>query len=383
MRVVPVNCVKENSSLAKHIYDADGRILLKKGTCLTRGLIKRILDIGIHTIYINDEYSNNEIEDIIKPEVRLRAVKGIKDTFESFSKYSKQKNMNTSSVKEKQFLKERDKHIEVLGDVSKSIVDEILASKSTLINLVDIKTMDSYTYQHCVNVAVLSIILGVEFGFNTKQLVDLCTGALLHDIGKVFIPKEILTKPGKLTDEEYEIIKEHPTKGYQYLDGNRDISAHSKMIILQHHEKIDATGYPRQIDGFKIHTMAKIVAIADVYDAITSDRPYRKALSPSEAVEFIMAGAGRHFDFEMAQTFVRKVIPYPEGTLVKLSNGEVGVVEEVKPNFPLRPKVKVIKQKAVNIEMQSIDLINENNIIIEGIQYEAPNLSIPHYLKNR
>jgi hypothetical protein len=85
----------------------------------------------------------------------------------------------------------------------------------------------------------------------------------------------------------------------------------------------------------------------------------------------------------MAQTFVRKVIPYPEGTLVKLSNGEVGVVEEVKPNFPLRPKVKVIKQKAVNIEMQSIDLINENNIIIEGIQYEAPNLSIPHYLKNR
>ncbi|WHH61000.1 HD-GYP domain-containing protein [Petroclostridium sp. X23] len=379
MRIVPVNCVRENCTLGKTLYNGEGNVLLKQGTALNNGLLKRIADSGINTIYINDEYSDNEIEDIIKPEIKRKAVKTIKDTFESCRKISTNSSMAGNG--KKQVIEARNMVASAVSDVSKSIVEEVLGNKSTLISLVDIKCMDSYTYEHCVSVATLSLILGAELGLNYKQLNELCIGALLHDIGNAFIPKEILNKSGKLTDAEYDIIKSHPTRGYEYVKESRELPAAAKVIILQHHERVDKSGYPKAIEGLEIHSSAKIVAITDMYDALTSDRPYRKAVPPNEVLELLMGSAGRHFDFQMVQAFVRKVSPYPVGTLVRLSNGEFGVVEEINPNYPLRPKVKIIKQNAVNIEIQNIDLLTEKNIVIEGIQYEAPNLSVPHYLK--
>ncbi|MGE4282877.1 MAG: HD-GYP domain-containing protein [Clostridia bacterium] len=383
MRLVPVNCVKENCTLGKTLYDIDGRVLLKQGTILHDSLLKRVTDSGIQTIYINDEYSNNEIEDIIKPEIKNKAVKTIKNAFEDFQKNIESSKIETSTVSKRQLHTKKQLKIEEISQISKSIVEEVLTNKSTLISLVDIKSMDNYTYEHCVNVAILSLVLGVEFGLKHKELNELCIGAILHDIGKVFISKEILNKSSELTEEEYNLIKEHTTKGYEYLKDSRDLPATAKVIILQHHEKIDGTGYPKGIEEFQIHTLAKIVAITDVYDALTSDRPYRRALSPNEVIEMLMGSAGRHFDFMMVQAFVRKIVPYPVGTLVKLSNGEVAVVEEININYPLRPKVKVIKQKAVNIEIVNIDLMIETSIVIEGVQYEAPNLSMAHYIKNK
>lgn len=381
MRLVPVNSVKEGYFLGKTIYDENGRILLKQGAALNKALIESIKKVGLQTIYINDEFSTNEIEEIIKPEIKLKAVKSIKQTFEQLQKFSKTSKNHSGDYKQRLIQKRRDEQIEELRQVSSAIVDEIISSKNTMINLVDIKSADSYTYEHSVNVAVLSLILGVELGLSQKQLNELCVGALLHDIGKAFIPKEILDKPDNLTPEEFEIIKQHPSRGYEYIKEDRHLASAIKVIVLQHHERVDGTGYPRNINGDQIHTLAKIVAVADVYDAIISDRPYKKAISPNEAIELIMGSAGRHFDFEIAQTFVRKIIPYPVGTLVKLSNGEVGVVDDVRPNFPLRPVVKIIRQNAVNVEIKTVDLIEDNSLVIEGIQHEYPNLSIPNYLK--
>lgn len=382
MRLVPLNCVKEGTYLGKHIYDIDGRILLKKGVELNQSLIKRIMDVGIQTIYINDEYSSNEIEDIIKPEIRMKAVKTVKDTFESIQRVAGTGNTPDSSSSKSQLVEFRDELTGSVSSISNDIVNELLSKKNILINLVDIKTIDNYTYLHSVNVAILSLVLGIELGLAPKVLHDLCIGALLHDVGKAFIPKEILNKYGKLTPKEFDIMKQHTVKGYEYVKSNVSIPAAAKVVILQHHERIDGTGYPRAIKDLEIHTLAKVVAITDTYDELTSDRPYRKAVPPNEAIELMMGCAGRYFDFEMVQTFVRKVIPYPVGTLVKLSNGEYAVVEEVKPNFPLRPSVRIIRQRAVNVELENVDLLTEKNLVIEGIQYEEPNLSIPHYLKN-
>lgn len=376
LRLVPVNCVKEGSYLAKTIYDTDGRVLLAKDVRLTDKIIKKVEDIGVLSIYINDEYSGNEIEDIICPELRQKAVKAIKDTFGDFIKYSETGNggiyKTRSSYKE---LKARHEGTENLSKIVNELIDELLSRKNVLINLVDIKSMDDYTYQHSVNVIILSLVLGISLNMSRDKLFHLAMGAMLHDIGKVFVPKEILLKTGRLTDSEFAIIKEHPLRGYEYLKGHIDISALSRIIVLQHHEKIDGTGYPEGIKGNKIHEFAKIAAIADVYDALTSDRPYRRAMSPNEAIEYLMGGADRLFDFQMVSIFVKNIVPYPVGTLVKLSDGNIGVVEEVTERFPLRPRVRVIKNENLGGTMDHIDLMKEKDVVIEGIQYEVPDTS--------
>ncbi|WIF94111.1 HD-GYP domain-containing protein [Caminicella sporogenes] len=380
MRFVPINCVKVGSHLGKNLYDSNGRILLRKGTKLNSSLIEKIRQSGFYTIYINDEYSSNEIEDIIKPELKLKTINTLKETFKYIEKEHSSKNINLLKQK-KNLIQE--KHLNSLNEISKNLVDDISKTKDVLINLIDIKNMDNYTYEHSLSVSILSLVIGIELGLNKNELYNLCIGALLHDIGNAFIPKEILNKEGTLTDEEYRLIREHPLKGYEYLKENYQLTAFAKAIALQHHERIDGSGYPYGLTGDKINKLAKIVAVADVYDAMTSDRPYKKAKSPNEAIEYIMGAAGRYFDFDIARAFVKRVIPYPIGTLVKLSNGEIGVIEEINSNFPLRPKIKVIKQLATTVDMKLIDLLKEPNIVIEGVQYEIPNPSVQHYLKNK
>jgi len=381
MRVVPINSVREGHFLGKTIYDADGKVLLKQGVRLSDPLIDRIKKLGIQTIYINDEFSDNEIEEIIKPEIKLKAIKSVKNLFDQIKGKK-----DVSSIKSKNsrnpIYRIRDQQMESMVDVSKSIVEDVLSNNNTMINLVDIKTADNYTYEHSVNVAVLSLVLGIELGLNRNQLNDLCVGALLHDIGKAFTPREILAKPGPLSDSEYKIIKEHPVKGYEYIKGNPYVTSAVKVIVYEHHERADGTGYPRGIKDEGIHILAKILSVVDVYDALTSDRPYRKAVSPNEALELIMGSAGRQFNFDVAEAFVRKVVPYPVGSLVKLSNGDVGVVESTRPNFPLRPTVRIIRQNPTGVDMEIVDLMKESNLVIEGMQYEIPNHSIPYYLKN-
>ena len=240
-----------------------------------------------------------------------------------------------------------------------------------LVSLVDIKSMDNYTYQHSVNVAVLSLVLGISLNLSKNELLDLCMGALLHDIGKVFVPDGIITKEGSLSPDEYKLIKEHPKNGYNYLSNQYCIKSSSKVVVLQHHERVDGLGYPAGLEGSKINKLAKIVAIADVYDALTSDRCYRRALCASDALEYIMANAGSIFDFEMATVFSRVIVPFPSGTIVKLSNGDVGIVQETFPNYPLRPTVKILNASDKSSEGNIIKLIDELSLVISSVEYNV------------
>jgi HD-GYP domain-containing protein (c-di-GMP phosphodiesterase class II) len=366
MRLVPINCIKPGSYLSKSIYDAEGRILLAQGVELTSLILNKIKHHGIMSLYIQDEYSDNEIEDIIQPELRQKAIQTVKNYFD-YSNFKQAKNSNSNEKNNMQY-----EYIKSLNEVAENIVEEIISQKEILINLVDIKIMDNYTYAHCVNVAVLSLVLGIEMGFNKKQLYDIAVGAMLHDIGKVFIPNDILNKKGGLTKNEFEIIKKHPQLGYDYLKDIYDINAFARGIVLQHHERLDGSGYPKGLEEDQIHTFAKIVAIADNYDALTSDRPYRKPISPNDALEYIMGSAGRFFDYDMVKAFMDKIIPYPIGTLVRLSNGCIGVIDAITPFSPLRPKVKVIMGNESFLKDEIIDLYENYSIVIEGVQYEDP-----------
>lgn len=372
MRLVPIGCVKFGAFLSKTMYDNDGRVLLRQGVQLTEPIINRLKIMGIPYLYINDEYSDNVIEDIIKPELRQKAVNTVKKAFMNFEKCYNYSNKNCEKS-EKQIIKQKQHDFKAIAEIATDIMDQVIDKKNVLINLVDIKTMDNYTYQHSVNVAVLSLILGIHLGLKKGELYALCMGGIIHDIGKILIPKEIILKPGKLSYEEMEKMKEHSLKGYEYLKGSVDVPPATRIVALQHHEKMNGDGYPEHKRGEEINKLARIVSVADVYDALTSDRPYRKAMNPNDALELIMASGDSEFDYDIVSVFSKVVIPYPEGTIVKLSTGESAVVEDVDILFPSRPTVKIIHSENEDNIGRSYNLVNDLNVVIRAIEYDFAN----------
>lgn len=368
MRLIPIECVRENSILGKNIYAYDGRVLLKSGCVLNDRLIDKIKSSNIFSLYIIDEYSSNEIEDIIKPELRQKSIGILKETFSDIERIANNHKFEKRNFKD--YTKNEQDYFNSIDSLSEELIEEILNNKNVLLSLIDIKSMDNYTYAHCVNVAVISLVIGISLNLSKRNLKYLCMGALLHDIGKAFIPKEILQKPSKLTDAEFNIIKQHPKKGYDFVNSIYDFSSHIKLIILQHHEKIDGLGYPNSLQSEKITLLARIVAVSDVYDALTSDRPYKRALSPNNALEYLMSNVGTTFDFNIVNVFSKVIIPYPSGTIVSLSNGDIGIVKETLPNFPLRPIIEIVKSNNVRHVGSIINLIETLSVVISHVQYE-------------
>ncbi|MTI65272.1 MAG: HD-GYP domain-containing protein [Firmicutes bacterium] len=365
MRLIPVNKIEEGSILAKNIYDNRNTFLLKKGAVLNNHLIKKLTVNGIYYVYIEDEFSDTEIKDIVSPEIRKKAVDSIKETFTYFNQYNDYKENCQYSINERSFIKKRNEHLENLTEISKELIDDISKKENIVVSLVDIKNYDDYTYQHCINVAVLSMVAGIELNLSNKELKDLSLGAMLHDIGKTFIPKEILNKDGKLSDKEFDIMKKHSLLGYEYLKDCSWLSSAVKIIALQHHEKVNGSGYPKGLKGKKIYKLAKIVSVADVYDALTSNRPYRKPIAPNEALEYLYANGGEHFDYDIVKTFSKKIIPYPVGSLVTLSNGETAVVKKVTKEFSLRPIITILSKN----KKRTVNLIKEKNLVITGLSH--------------
>ena len=369
MRLIPIECIRENSLLGKDIYSCDGRCLLRSGTVLTDDILIKIKEFKIFSLYIIDEYSSGEIEDIIKPELRQKSISILKETFSDIERIASVHKFEKRNIE--QYTNCEQKYFNSINKIAEDILENVLSNENVLLSLVDIKSMDNYTYAHCVNVAIISIVLGISLNLPKEKLTYLCIGALIHDIGKSFIPKEVLQKPGKLTPEEFEIIKRHSRYGYDFLRWSINLSSHIKLIVLQHHERFDGLGYPNSVIGTKINYLARIVSIADVYDALTSDRPYKRAMCPSDALEYLMSNSGTLFDYEMINIFCRIVIPFPQGTIVSLSNGDIGVVERTLPNFPLRPIVKIVKSNCQNKIGSIINLIETLSIVISDIKYEV------------
>ncbi len=247
------------------------------------------------------------------------------------------------------------------------IVSEITINENATVNMMDLKVFDDYTYYHSVNVSVLSIVVGAAEGLGKSKLYELGLGALLHDIGKVFVPKEILNKSGKLTPEEFEEIKKHSLMGNWYLREKWQVPIESNVAVLSHHEKYDGSGYPYGLKSDRISRFGKIVAVADVYDALTSDRPYRPALSPSEAMEYVMGGSGTLFDPKVVEVFAKKIVPYPVGTCVTLSNGLTAIVTGNYIRCGMRPKIMIISGPQKGVVFDLYNDMSLLNVTITGI----------------
>ena len=205
-----------------------------------------------------------------------------------------------------------------------------------------IKISDEYTFKHSVDVAAISMMIGREYGLSKDEIHQLGITGLLHDVGKAKIPNEILNKPGKLTKEEFEIIKNHSLYGFEIL---REKDSFSPIIldgVLHHHEKMNGAGYPDCQKEGEISLFSRILSVADIFDALVTRRPYKGPISGREAMEMILA-LGEELDNKIIQSFIESVILYPVDSIVELSNGEMAKVVENNKRYPTRPKVVEIK----------------------------------------
>jgi putative nucleotidyltransferase with HDIG domain len=225
------------------------------------------------------------------------------------------------------------------------LVDEISESitrnPEAFLNLARLKTKDDYTYMHSVAVCALMIALGKQLGLTGSDLKVAGLAGLLHDVGKMMIPDDVLNKPGKLTDEEFDIIKQHPRKGWEILHGSPEITAAILDVCLHHHERVDSTGYPERISGDPLTLFSRMGAVCDVYDALTSNRCYKNGWEPAEAIRKMAEWRNGHFDERIFQAFVKTIGIYPSGTLVRLKSGRLAIVVEQTEKSLLTPIVRV------------------------------------------
>lgn len=347
MRFVPIPCVQPGMILSRNVYGSSDELLLVVGHILSENEIERLQALHYPGVYIVDGVDQDiSSRRAVSRRLRENMVQSVKGVFEQVGWIDDAAQLSYVLP-------------EIKGLVGE-IIETITLNRHAFINMMDLQMFDDYTYEHSVNVATISIVLGAAARLGKSRLYALGMGALLHDIGKIFIKKEILDKPGKLTIEEFEAIKEHSRLGSEYLRDKWAVPDDSSWAVLTHHEKYDGTGYPLGLKGYDQSLYGKIIAVSDVYDALTSDRPYRKALSPSEGMEYVMGSSGSLFDPQIVEIFVTQIQPYPVGTCVQLSNGMKGIVVENHPNCGLRPSVKIISSDG---GPDVIDLFHDENLL--------------------
>ena len=386
-----IDTIESGMKIGKSIFDDAGKRLLGKGVLLNDFLIERLKSRGVTRLFIGDDSTEDiEPQESIPDMVRGATIKHMKELFEDVGEIRNE--MKDQSNKAFESAISSEKFINTfrnspaftkITDDAKSIVDELLCGDSTL-GLNSIKTYDNYTFQHSIDVTIVSIMIGRKIGLESKRLRELGIGCLLHDIGKTFISEDIINKPGKLTDEEFEIVKKHPLIGYELIKDVPTIGVLPPHVALQHHEKQDGTGYPRGLKGDnrlkiskepqRIHLYGSIAAVADIYDALSSDRPYREAFPPEKVFKIMRDMKETHLNRDALRYFMSIAPVYPVGSTIKVLNGNFrnhfGVVIFLNEEKLERPVVRLVynghKKK---IDPVDINLTEEEDVKIETILF--------------
>lgn len=357
MRRVGIQYLRPGMQLAQPVISSEGRTLLTKGQLLRDTYIQRLRQLGVLSVYVVDpRFPDLEADDFINEQTRIQALKTIRVATS---------NLVSGSAADMAAVK----------DIVDTLISDLAANPRLMINVLDIRTHDDYTFAHSVNVCSFSILVGLSMGLNNQALREMGVGALMHDLGKTLIPHEVLNKPGKLSDEEYDKVKLHAFDGFNILR-HQEIGLLSSHIALQHHERVNGSGYPRGLTQEEIHPYARIAAVADVYDAMASDRIYRPRFLPHDVAQWLVSQGGKQFDLDVVRTFLQRVAFYPIGTMVKLSSGITGVVVDINQPMTTRPIVRVLydPDNLPVSELQEVDLVKHPDLSIIQVVSEETDL---------
>ncbi len=253
------------------------------------------------------------------------------------------------------------------------ISDSVARNPGALISLARLKTVDDYTYMHSVAVCAMMVGLAKQLGLDQAQTRSAGMAGLMHDLGKALMPMEVLNKPGKLSPAEFNVIKTHPSEGHRLLSTGLNVDPLVLDVCLHHHEKTDGSGYPERLRGDEISLFAKMGAVCDVYDAITSNRPYKSGWDPAESLRKMAEWANGHFDGKVFQAFVKSLGIYPIGSLVKLTSGRLGVVVDQTGKSLTMPSVKVFFSTKSNLRIpQEVIDLSQSGVTEKIVSREDP-----------
>ena len=329
--------LRPGMKLDQSIVDRLGRNLVTRGAVIDEYIIESLINLGVMNVYIQE----GEVE-----EEEVVISKAAQNQIDKLYTADRSKLSLSKSVRERishgiQSIYS-DTDGENLASTTASITDDLMdaidSNNAVAIDIGELKTSDEYTFKHSVDVATISMILAKQQGLSRKEIYEIGICGLLHDVGKTKVPLEILNKPGRLNDEEFEIMKQHSVFGYRMIKDKPDFSNTICLGVLQHHEKINGAGYPMGVAGNQISPYARIISIADIYDALITERPYKQAFTKRDAVEMIMSMTGE-LDINAMKSFLESMILYPVGSIVDLSNGEKAKVVKNSPHYILRPTV--------------------------------------------
>jgi len=355
MRLLSIKSLKEGMVLGRTIWNEAGHPLLQEDIEMNGQVISRLKDLNIQYVYIKDEMSKDiESFDSVPIEIRKRVVTDITKTFKSLQKVKK--------GGESYFLDQQSK---VLYSIIDELLENILEDENILTVLGDVFLYDNYVYHHSFQVTTYSIAIAKEMNYSYEEIRQIALGALLHDVGKMLIPQEILFKPGKLSEEEFEEVRKHTTFGFDVLRGLHTVSLLIAHCAFQHHERLDGSGYPRGLIDFEIHPFAKIIAVADVFDAVTSNRVYKGKMQPSQGIAILEAGKGTLYDAKVVDAFTKIIAHYPNGTTVVLSDESRAIISKQNQNAPNKPWARIFEQNGEILKAtHEVNLLHSDLMII-------------------
>ncbi|WP_162985720.1 HD-GYP domain-containing protein [Virgibacillus halodenitrificans] len=341
MNRITVSKLTPGMQLSRPVVTCNGEILLESNIVLSDVLILLLKNKRVQHVYIKKDKVN-----------RSETLQSIFDVLSELTKNERYiKDIISESISWKQYQRLFQK---LLSELEK---DRVLQNI-----LVDIFANDPYVFKHSLNVAIYSIGIAQELRVVESLLFPLFKAALFHDIGKIFLSKDVINKNGRLTDEEYEHIQLHSLYGFKYLKLNGILSQSILLPVLQHHERLDGSGYPSRTKGEELHLFAKIIAVADVFDALSTDRCYRKALTPHEALLILKKDCGIKFNPEVIHAFSKAVIFYPKGLYVELSTGAIGYIKQYQRNSIEKPIVQV-REYEYDLEQTDISIVSAKPLL--------------------
>ena len=321
--------------------------------------IEKFWEYGIQDVYIDTSKGLDVLEDVSQKENEPNPLGSSPSVFEPGNKREAEKSTlagegfkKAEKVYQASFQTTRKlmndvrlgKLVEIkeITETVENLVDQILNNQEAIVGLGKLQDYDDYTYTHSLNVCIFCVTIGKALGYERDKLSVLGVGALVHDFGKMLVPKKILNKPGKLTPSEFAVMKEHVNRGVEYIKKVPGIMPEAIQVALEHHERFSGKGYPRGLKGKEISEFGKIAAVVDVYDAITSDRVYHRGMIPNKALQKIYEWRYQDFDPELVEMFIKIIGIYPLGSLVRLSDESIGMVIEGNPKNSVCPKLLLL-----------------------------------------